>query len=71
MKPLIEIFIGAPNYSNFVEIIFVQNTEEFDDIATSQKLMLDKIQRQLDLLVVIPFEKSPFFILQRFGNMRL
>ena len=66
MKPLIEIFIGAPNDCNFVEIIFVQNTEEFDDIAAPQKLMLDKIQRQLDLLVIIPFEKSPFFILQRF-----
>ena len=43
MEPLIEIFIGAPDDSNFVEIIFVQNAKEFDDIAAPQKLMLDKI----------------------------
>ena len=45
METLIEIFVGAPNDSDFVEIIFVQNTKEFDDIAAPQKLMLDEIQR--------------------------
>ena len=43
MEPLIEIFVGAPDDSNFVEIIFVQNAKEFDGIAAPQKLMLDKI----------------------------
>jgi hypothetical protein len=69
MESLVQIRVIAPNQSHLGEI--AKQTEKPYDVRRLNQLLFDVGQRQLHFLVVLPFEKPPLLLFQRFANVLL
>ena len=60
MKPLVEVFIGAPDERDHGER--VKKTHELDHVVASEELVLHELHREHDLFIIVPFEKASFLL---------